>query len=50
LIPNSFPRQVNANLREFARLEGMLLMPFTGESESESYAINRRSWPVGKAP
>jgi sterol desaturase/sphingolipid hydroxylase (fatty acid hydroxylase superfamily) len=40
----------HTDLREVARLDGMLLMPFTGESESESYAINRRSWPVGKAP
>jgi hypothetical protein len=40
----------HTDLREVARLDGMLLMPFTDESESESYAINRRSWPVGKAP
>ena len=40
----------HTDLREVARLDGMLLMPFKGEVEAEGYAINRRVWPEKKAP
>ena len=40
----------HTDLREVARLDGMLLMPFKGEVEAEVYAINRRVWPDGKTP
>lgn len=40
----------HTDLREVARLDGMLLMPFKGEVEAEGYAINRRVWPEGKTP
>ena len=38
------------DLREVARLDGMLLMPFKGDSATESYPINRQVWPASKAP
>jgi hypothetical protein len=39
----------HTNLREVARLDGMLLMPFKGETiATEGYAINRRTWPEMK--
>lgn len=40
----------HTDLREVARLDGMLLMPFKGEVEAEGYAINRRVWSAGKTP
>jgi sterol desaturase/sphingolipid hydroxylase (fatty acid hydroxylase superfamily) len=40
----------HTDLREVARLDGMLLMPFKGEVEAEGYAINRRVWSGGKTP
>jgi sterol desaturase/sphingolipid hydroxylase (fatty acid hydroxylase superfamily) len=40
----------HTDLREVARLDGMLLMPFKGEVEAEGYAINRRVWSERKAP
>ena len=40
----------HTDLREVARLDGMLLMPFKGEVEAEGYAINRRVWPERKTP
>jgi sterol desaturase/sphingolipid hydroxylase (fatty acid hydroxylase superfamily) len=40
----------HTDLREVARLDGMLLMPFKGEVEAVGYAINRRVWPDGKTP
>lgn len=38
------------DLREVARLDGMLLMPFKGDSATENYPINRQVWPASKAP
>jgi sterol desaturase/sphingolipid hydroxylase (fatty acid hydroxylase superfamily) len=40
----------HTGLREVARLDGMLLMPFKGKGTSESYAINRKGRSVRKAP
>lgn len=34
----------HTDLREVARLDGMLLMPFRGKTDADHYAINRRSW------
>ncbi|HPH14211.1 MAG TPA: sterol desaturase family protein [Burkholderiaceae bacterium] len=39
----------HTDLREVARLDGMLLIPFKGEVGSEGYAINRRVRPERKA-
>ena len=38
------------DLREVARLDGMLLMPFKGDSAAENYAINSQALRTGKAP
>lgn len=40
----------HTDLREVARLDGMLLMPFKREVEADGYAINRRVWSGRKAP
>jgi len=41
----------HTDLREVARLDGMLLMPFKGETvETEGYTINRRTWSDKPAP
>ena len=40
----------HTNLREVARLDGMLLMPFKAESQTEGYAINRRIGSARNAP
>lgn len=40
----------HADLREVARLDGMLLMPFKGQSRTKSNVIHRKDWGEGKAP